>query len=73
MPPSRTVSLPDNTPAPTPEDKMDDRSIRDLVQNSGGDADALNDLLRCYEAWGGRPAEDCDCAQFIGPVPRGDT
>ncbi|MHA1536827.1 MAG: hypothetical protein ACTSUD_04665 [Alphaproteobacteria bacterium] len=46
---------------------MDDRAIQDLVQNSGGDADALNDLLRCYEAWGGRPAEDSDCARFFDP------
>ena len=46
---------------------MDDQTIRDLVQNSGGDAKALNDLLRCYEAWGGRPADDSDCARFFEP------
>ncbi len=49
---------------------MDDQTINDLVHNSGGDSEALNDLLRCYEAWGGRPSEDCLCEQFIGPVPK---
>ena len=49
---------------------MDDTAIKDLVQNSGGDAEALNDLLRCYEAWGGRPAEGSDCARFFDPPVR---
>lgn len=48
---------------------MDDRTIRDLVRDPGGDAEALNDLLRCYEAWGGRPAEGGDCARFFEPAP----
>ena len=46
---------------------MDDQTITDLVQDRGGDAEALNDLLRCYEAWGGRPPEDSDCARFFEP------
>jgi len=48
---------------------MDDQAIRDLIQNSSGDAEALNDLLRCYEAWGGRPAEDSDCGRFFESAP----
>ena len=48
---------------------MEDQTLRNLVQAHEGDLDALNELLACYEAWGGKPTGDADCARFLGAVP----
>jgi len=52
---------------------MTDKSIRNAVHGLEGDYERLGELLACYEAWGGRPAGDSDCASVLGPKPRDDT
>ncbi|HUT51333.1 MAG TPA: hypothetical protein VM325_18535 [Alphaproteobacteria bacterium] len=44
---------------------MSDKSIQDTIHSFEGNYEALAKLLTCYEAWGGGPREDADCAQFL--------
>jgi hypothetical protein len=44
---------------------MDDRTIRNAVHALHDDYDTLARLLSCYEAWGGRPAEEADCGCLV--------
>jgi len=45
---------------------MSDKAIHDAIHGHQGDHEALSQLLACYEAWGGGPAEDVDCVKFLG-------
>jgi hypothetical protein len=44
---------------------MDDRTIQNAIHALHDDYDALARLLTCYEAWGGRPADDADCGCLL--------